>query len=394
VSSHNFVHRLKSAAQVVPFDRIPEKLRRQDSGAARDGLIALATRCTALVARGRSEAAHRELAAWVDGAAVAELERAGELCRRLGDAALAHACWVRLRAHDPDHLRAGIELGIAAAAGGDGVAARTSLEAAQAARAAGREIDPETRVRLATLLLRCGDPAAAEAELRTVLRTAPLDARALGKLGHLVDARGDRTAARRYLTQAARVAPDDPEVRFDLGATLGEAGDWDEAAEHLQAGLARQPDCLEARYNLGAVRLAQGRFDVALGEFRRVLRQAPEHREALHATGVCYLRKGQHERARRSFESLVRQGEPSPRVLYALAVCYNALDLPRRAVQVLEPVADAVPDPRRAHRLLGVCWDKLGDPERARAAYRRAGASAAAPASAWIDGGDPAPHST
>jgi hypothetical protein len=47
-----------------------------------------------------------------------------------------------------------------------------------------------------------------------------------------------------------------------------------------------------------------------------------------------------------------------------------------------------------------VCWDKLGDPVRAQAAYRRAGAAAAAlpdaglPDAAWMDTGEPGPHRT
>jgi predicted CXXCH cytochrome family protein len=126
---------------------------------------------------------------------------------------------------------------------------KTRLEAAFAAYEAAQRLNadrPEGRANLANFLLRRGQPAAAEAQLRAGLALEPEATPLAVNLADLYRAQGREAEAEQVLRQAIAVAPQAAAPRYALGLALIRQRRYADALEQLAAAAKLAPE--DARY--------------------------------------------------------------------------------------------------------------------------------------------------
>jgi tetratricopeptide (TPR) repeat protein len=145
--------------------------------------------------------------------------------------------------------------------------------------------DPDYAYGVARAHLAAGDEAAAEADLRRVLRSHPEHVGAANDLAWLLARRGESLPWAQELAQrAVRLAPS-PETRDTLGFVLWRQGHGKAARKAFEAALAARPDYATARYHLGLVQLDAGERDAARASLEQALAAGgfPEAEDARRA---------------------------------------------------------------------------------------------------------------
>lgn len=174
--------------------------------------------------------------------------------------------------------------------------------------------------------LQQGDLVQAELLLRAILRDAPEDAEAIGRLGYVAWRRGQTAEALSLCERAARLRPTEARFHANLGIVLRDAGRLDEAiaayrraiacdpasaqahnnlgialrdhgapeeaAAAYRAAIALAPNQMEAYYNLGNVLKDLGRMTEAAAAYRRAIEIKPDHANAHHNLGLTLLQLG------------------------------------------------------------------------------------------------------
>jgi len=236
-----------------------------------------------------------------------------------------------------------------------------------------------------------------EARLSEVVRLADDEraARALFELAESRAARGERERAeadyRRLLAEHAD-SPRAPAARYGLAWAHFEAERWALAIGELEQVLAADvaPDLRRAALELTVwCQRAQGRPEAAFGAFRDLTQLCTDERrifEAGHATAQVFAEAGRADFAAALYDELVRGLDDAPwRAAARVERAYLALDDGDRALadeQVREALA-SVPDhpgALEAAFFVAEAHYDAGADERAIDGYRRAAASADAPA--------------
>ncbi|MBM4062394.1 MAG: tetratricopeptide repeat protein [Planctomycetes bacterium] len=166
---------------------------------------------------------------------------------------------------------------------------------------------------------RLGDPRAACARLRELLRAAPQHERADRArllLGECAVAAGDGEAAVAALSPWLQVAGRDPAEAARAELAMGRArllrGEPDKAEPHLvrATGLSEGPLAAEAQFRIGEARALRGDLQGAADAFVKLpilYAHAEWVRKGLLQAGLVYLRLQQPEKARRFFRELVER---------------------------------------------------------------------------------------
>lgn len=229
---------------------------------------------------------------------------------------------------------------------------------------------------LGTLEMAAGRPAAAEAEYRLAMRTAPPypelhfnRADALVRLGRLDEAIAEYEAALRlnpgyypaqanlantlvaanrpadaigHYEAALRLRPGDADCELDLGFALARTGDEADAALHDAAAIRLRPNYPEAYNNLGNALAALGRLDEAIRSYEAALRLRPAYAAARNNLTLARYRLAE-EHANRGY-ALAQAGRKAE-----AAAEYQA------ALRIL-------PTDPEAHREVQAALDALGPP--------------------------------
>jgi tetratricopeptide (TPR) repeat protein len=124
---------------------------------------------------------------------------------------------------------------------------------------------------------RRGDIAAAEQDLRTIIRRDPNNATALNALGYTLANRTDRYAeARALIEKALRLSPNEPAILDSLGWVLYRQGEYEQALQYLTRAYAAFPDP-EVAAHLGEVMWVSGNTAGAMNIWRGALLKDPQH---------------------------------------------------------------------------------------------------------------------
>jgi tetratricopeptide (TPR) repeat protein len=130
------------------------------------------------------------------------------------------------------------------------------------------------------------DPAAAEQQVRVVLKAAPNDPRAALILASALRRLGDLPGARSILAPLAKAYPRAAHTQYELGLTLAALGEPATAAVALQSAVAGAPDMAEAWRALGDLLFAVGDAagaQAAFAEHARAIVTDPALRPAADA---------------------------------------------------------------------------------------------------------------
>jgi len=120
-------------------------------------------------------------------------------------------------------------------------------------------------------------PAAAERDLRLLLKLHPNDEQALNALGYILTNRSTRlTEAHRLIEKALKLAPANPMIIDSMGWVLYKQGHLDEALKYLDRAYALLPD-QEVAAHYGEVLWKLGREKEARSLWAKALEATPDH---------------------------------------------------------------------------------------------------------------------
>lgn len=223
----------------------------------------IATRAAALIAMGRSDACFDMLSPWIEqnvevrsvwltSILSAPLESVEARIDQLARATPAESTQERVRL-------AAACLQLSQRLEGDRIA-NLGLELIRSVASASDAAD-STRILQAELLRACGQPDAAEVELRAVLSRTPENVRAKNSLAYLLLSQSkEPQEALQLATAAAAAMPSDPNILDTLARALLAQGDLAGAQERFREALRLAPDSFDALVGMALVRHRQGSF--------------------------------------------------------------------------------------------------------------------------------------
>lgn len=130
-----------------------------------------------------------------------------------------------------------------------------------------------------------GDPEAAEARARDILRENPDEPDALLMLAGALRMKGSLSTARAILESLAQTRPNFAPIQYELGLVLGGVGENVEATAALSRAVSLDPGHADAWYALGdqLVRMRSDRAEAAYAEYFNLTVGDPRLREAFAA---------------------------------------------------------------------------------------------------------------
>jgi tetratricopeptide (TPR) repeat protein len=177
-------------------------------------------------------------------------------------------------------------------------------EAGLAALAADADAGPaglDAKLRLSEIKLRRGDRDGALAEVDTVLRVNPGDARGHAARGRILMLQGRHEEALAELRIALHDNPADVPVVILMAKAQFAMGNALSGQETLRAALERKPDSPELRLELAAAQERQGNADAAIGVLQAASAHGGMEPRLLFAMGGIEARRGHYDAAEAHF---------------------------------------------------------------------------------------------
>ncbi len=181
--------------------------------------------------------------------------------------------------------------------------------------------------------LHAGDPDAALALCREIVRRRPHMPQPLVQLASLERLAGSLEAALRHARQALDLNPEDADTAALLAGYLNDAGRSREAAELLQPYVQRVDPLPEALLVRGAALAQAGRRAEAFASFERLRELVPTHAMALVNIGTLHLVGGDAAAAEAALREAVGLDPRLPQAHNALGVVAMRTGRPAQAVE-------------------------------------------------------------
>jgi tetratricopeptide (TPR) repeat protein len=159
----------------------------------------------------------------------------------------------------------------------------------------------QARLEQAATLIRDHRIAEAEAQLNSILKTAPNQPVALNLLGTVRAQQGRLSDAEALLTRASKIDPTLVSVHMNLAFLYVLKNAPDKTISELKEVVRLEPNNVEANYKLGRLLLARGQTDDAIDVIEKAKSGAPASVVFLPLLGDAYLNKGNAEKAEENY---------------------------------------------------------------------------------------------
>jgi tetratricopeptide (TPR) repeat protein len=232
--------------------------------------------------------------------------------------------------------------------------------------------DNDALVLRGNIALENRDPAAAIADLRTVLRDQPESVGLLRSLARAHLANGESALAEENLRQALSFAPSDVAVRLELSALLGQTGRNDQAVPLLEETVRSNPSNAGAREVLVRGYIASGDFAAARVAAQDLITLAPNAAPGHYFSGLLAQNAGKWDEAEKSFARALELAPEAGDTLAALARVRIERGNPAGAELLVRDVIRQQPKNAVAHNLLGEILLSRKAVTEARATFNRA----------------------
>ena len=152
-----------------------------------------------------------------------------------------------------------------------------------------------------------GDYAAAEQELKPLLKRAPDNSQVNELVGLVYAAQGKDREASAYLEKAVRLDPRSGAAHTNLAAGLARLGDNARAEAEFRKALELEPGSFEANHDLAEFYVRLGKFQAAIPYFEKARTIDSSSFENGYDLGLAELRSGKFDEARREIQALIQQ---------------------------------------------------------------------------------------
>jgi len=251
---------------------------------------------------------------------------------------------------------------------GDVAAARSSLDAAQAADASFAPAKM-ARVRLAIV---DGNPQDALSQLATILSADPANQDALVQKAELETALGRAAEGIATYRQAVAAAPDRPLPHWMLAFALINGGKVDEAAQEVAAAKKLAPNDPRTWYADALLAYARDNLKSASELVERAKQAAPDYLPALYLSGLVDLRLDKFASAEASLRSVLAKVPNDVTVRRALAALYVKRGRTAQALETLDPALRTMPTNASLLRAVGEIQLAANNPSKAAEFFARA----------------------
>jgi predicted O-linked N-acetylglucosamine transferase (SPINDLY family) len=220
-----------------------------------------------------------------------------------------------------------------------------------------------------------GDPGAAEAIARDLLRQArpdALDVLALNLLAVSLMQQSRHDEALAALSRALEREPSSAGTLLNLGSALMHLGRHEEAVAHLERAAGVDPRPPQVHNNLGHAYRELGRFDEALESFRKVVERDPANVDALAHIGIIHRAQGRLDEAIATLRAVVAVESAHWPALVQLGAACQERGLLDEALAHFERAVTLDPASGEAQHNLGIVLQGLARHDEAIAAFERA----------------------
>ncbi|GBQ28822.1 O-linked N-acetylglucosamine transferase [Acetobacter estunensis NRIC 0472] len=240
-----------------------------------------------------------------------------------------------------------VTLGLALLRAGHAEAARAALHVA----ALNDPFDPSISLALADVLETMGELAAAESELRRVVKLRPLEAGHHLVLGQFLARTGQPDRARVELREAKRLAaPDDVLTRHAEGSLLAAFGELDEAEPLFAEIRTLRPHDPAAAANHGAVLFELGRLDAADAALTQACVTPTPTAATWTNLGLTRMAMGDLRSARQALDHAAALQPDDPRIALNRGTLLAELGHTEEATALFRGVMELAPKSRDAER--------------------------------------------
>ena len=181
--------------------------------------------------------------------------------------------------------------------------------------------------------------------LERYLTYRPDDVTTRMRMAEILSRTGEPLKAVSELTKLANRYPDAAEVHIQLGDANGRLGDFEAAVKNYETALSLRPASTELVSKLGLAQQLQGRTDLAIATMSRLLESAPgTSARAAILLGTLYFEQGDFAKARQITDELVALYPDNLLAINLQAAVVIAQGDRKLGRQLLESILNAAPD--------------------------------------------------
>jgi tetratricopeptide (TPR) repeat protein/ferredoxin len=223
---------------------------------------------------------------------------------------------------------------------------------------------------LATIHLLSGETAAAEADLKRILKKQPNDFPAAVRLGRLAVSQNRLAEAERYLqslftANERRFSPAEFQLRSEALVLAGQVAERRSASEtalrHYEAAARDNPRNGEAHLATGVLLARGGRFAEAEPHLRRAETSYANREVVLENMAIVSLQLGRHAEAIAQLEELLRAQPRQPKTHYHLGVALYGAGQTAEAADHFRTALELQPNHAAAQAALATLQFRSGD---------------------------------